>query len=106
MNFTGPPAPPSEVNVTQLADLNLIILGLQWSPDDSDSGLVYQVEVCWITNPDECPHRSLVRDTMDLVVLNRNAGEELLVSVRTYDRCGRMSQGSVNRTVTVQGKSV
>lgn len=64
------------------------------------------MDVCLSTDLNERLHRSLVRDTMDQVVLNRTTDDELLISVKTCDRCGRMSQQSVNRTVMVQGKSV
>lgn len=107
-NFIGSPAPPRRLTTRQLTDINCanqIILELQWlAPGAADNTLLYQVEVS--SRPDEYLYRSLVRDTIDHVVLNHTAGEELYISVRTCDRCGDMSNESANVTMTVQGKSV
>jgi len=50
-------------------------------------------------SPDECLHRALVKDTRDHVVFNRTTDEELHVSVRSCDKCGRMSQESATEIV-------
>jgi len=107
-NFIGPPAPPSDLRVTQLADINCanqIIFELQWlAPVTADDAtLFYEVEVN--ASLDSSLHRSLVRDTRDHVVLSRTTDEAVLISVRTCDRCGRISQGA-SQPVMVQGKTV
>jgi len=82
---------------------NQVILEIEWlAPGDPDNALLYEVDV---NTTDSHLHRSLVRDTRDHVVLNRTANEEVFISVRTGDRCGRMSSGTVESLV-VQGKAV
>lgn len=82
---------------------NQVILEIQWlAPGITDNALLYEVEV---NTTDSHLHRSLVRDTKDHVVLSSTSNEEVFISVRTGDRCGRMSNGTVESLV-VQGKAV
>ena len=106
-NFIGPPDPPSGLHITQLADINCanqIIFEVQWvAPVTADEAtLLYEVEVN--ASLDSSLHHSLVRDTRDHVVLSSTTDEAVLISVRTCDRCGRISQGT-SQSVMVQGKT-
>jgi len=105
------PAPPSGliINATHSADINQIIIELEWSePNNADSGLLYAVNCCLDTDLGRCENHSLVRDPKDHIVMDRTINEDMniTISVRTCDRCGRMSQESVHKTVLVKCKSV
>lgn len=104
-NLIGPPAPPRGLHITQLADTNCAnqIIFVQWlAPVTADDATIfYEVEVN--ASLDSSLHHSLVRDTRDHVVLSSTNDEAVRISVRTCDRCGRISQGTV-QYVIVQGK--
>lgn len=97
------------INATHSADINQIIIELEWSePNNADSGLLYAVNYCLGPDLGRCENYSLVRHPKDHIVMDRTINEDMniTVSVRTCDRCGRMSKESVYATVQVKCKSV